>query len=315
MALSIYVGAPGSGKTYLAIESIAIPAAKAGRTIITNISGIDPLVWSNQLKVDPDQIIVVDNEFFKDENNYPIMSDEGDGEETIPRGSLVLIDEAYTVFPTDKSAVTSRMIEWVRTHRHFVAPDGTATDLILVSQDVMSIHPRVRAVAEYVSVVRNMRHVGLGKRFRVDTYSSWRINKGCHLGQSFNKYDAKIFKLYKSFQFEGAGKVVLTDKRNKAVKWYHWFFLVGIFAMFGLAVRNLPEARASLSASEKPKPAPAAPVAITGNKSALPCSAAGGVMFDLDNGKAWHDGSWKAVEIKQDGTWVVDDVCSFKPGR
>jgi zona occludens toxin (predicted ATPase) len=56
MALSIYVGPPGSGKTYTAVESIAIPAAKAGRTIITNIKGINPEVWAERFFIEPEKI-------------------------------------------------------------------------------------------------------------------------------------------------------------------------------------------------------------------------------------------------------------------
>lgn len=312
MALSIYVGPPGSGKTYTAVESIAVPAAKAGRLILTNIKGIVPDIWADRLGVDPDLIRVVDDEWFKTSAHYPKMGETIS--EGIPAGALVLIDEAYTVFPSGKDVVSARQIEWVRTHRHFVDENGIATDLVLISQDVMSLHPRVRSVVEYVSQVRNLRHIGIGKRFRVDVYSSWRMNKPSHIGQTFHRYDAKIFELYKSFEAEGAAKVVLTDKKHRAFKLKHALFAAAIVGLLGYSVTRINSARKALSAKEV--------VQSVGNGSLkarsgelLPCNAVGGVVFDLDQERVFYDGSWKAVRVGPDGHWIVDGLCVLGPGE
>jgi zona occludens toxin len=314
MALSIYVGPPGSGKTYTAVESIAIPAAKAGRTIITNIKGINPEVWAERFFIEPEKIRVVDDEWFKTSAHYPKMGEPiSDG---IPAGALVLIDEAYTVFPSGKDVVSPRQIEWVRTHRHFVAEDGVATDLVLISQDVMSLHPRVRSVVEYVSSVRNLRHVGFGKRFRVDVYSSWRMNKPSHLGQTFHRYDAQIFDLYKSFEAEGAAKVVLTDNKHKAFKLKHALFLLMIVGLLGYAASRVTTATKALSAKELTASVSGGSVKSgSGSGVLLPCDAVGGVVFDVDQQKVFHDGKWEAVKVGPDGHWIVDGLCVLGPGE
>ncbi len=310
MALSIYVGPPGSGKTYTAVESIAVPAAKAGRAILTNIKGIDPDVWAQKLGCDPARIRVVDDEWFRDSAHYPKMGETTpDG---IPAGALVLIDEAYTVFPSGKDVVSARQIEWVRTHRHFVAEDGVATDLVLVSQDVMSLHPRVRSVVEYVSAVRNLRHIGFGKRFRVDVYSSWRMNKPSHIGQTFHKFDQTIFALYKSFEADGPAKVVVTDNKHQAFKLRHVAVLVLIVALLGYAATRVHSAREAISAKGVVQKVEAGSGKSLG--ALLPCDAVGGVVFDLEQRKVFHEGKWQAVRVGPDGHWIVDGVCILAPG-
>ncbi len=314
MALSIYVGPPGSGKTYNAVESVAVPAAKAGRTILTNIKGIVPDVWAQEVGCDPEKIIVVDEDWFRQEAHYPVLTDKEMLLGGIPAGALVLIDEAYTVFPTDSGAVTSRQIEWVRTHRHFVSQEGIATDLVLISQDVMSIHPRVRSVVEYVSAVRNLRHIGMGKRFRVDVFSSWRMNKGTAVGQTFHRYDKQIFKLYKSFEAEGAAKVVMTDKKQRAIKPKHLIFLACAIGLVGYAATRVRSAIHALDAKHigEPVSAPVGePSSFSGN---LPCAAVGGVIIDIRKKEGFFNGSWQKVSVMGDGTWRLGDHCSYDPG-
>lgn len=318
MALSIYVGPPGSGKTYNAVESVAVPAAKAGRIIVTNIKGIQPDLWADELGCDPEKVIVVDDEWFKEEMHYPRMGDAELLLGGIPSGALVVIDEAYTVFPTGKDGVTSRMVEWVRTHRHFVADDGTATDLVLISQDVMSIHPRVRSVVEYVSAVRNMRHIGFGKRFRVDVFSSWRMNKATAIGQTFHKYDPKIFRLYKSFEAEGAAKVVFTDKKQQAFKPKHAAFLAVAGGLLIYAATGIDDARRALDAKsvgqQTSPPAASSGGQVqpaVGSASPLPCAATGGALIDLETRKVFRDGEWKAVRLLPNGDWDTG-FCVFR---
>jgi zona occludens toxin len=314
MALSIYVGPPGSGKTYNAVESVAVPAAKAGRTILTNIKGIDPELWSQELGCDPEKIIVVDEDWFRDEAHYPVLSNKELLLGGIPNGALVLIDEAYTVFPTDSGAVTARQIEWVRTHRHFVSDDGIATDLVLISQDVMSIHPRVRSVVEYVSAVRNLRHIGMGKRFRVDVFSSWRMNKGTAVGQTFHRYDKAIFRLYKSFEATGAAKVVMTDKKQRAIKPKHLIFLACAVGLLIYAATRVRTAVSALDASAIGKSSAAIATEPRDFSGDLPCAAVGGVIIDIRKQEGFFNGNWQKVQVMGDGSWRLGDVCSFDPG-
>lgn len=308
MAVSLYVGPPGSGKSYEAISSVVLPAFKQGRHVVTNIKGVRPDYW--RATIEPDKgrelgtISVVDEEFFNDELNYPLMSRKGEvlGDGAVQPGALLVIDEAYLVFPTgpvyadDKEreakgggGVTKRMVEFIRTHRHFVSPDGVASDVVLISQDVMSLHPRIRAVAEFVATIRNMRHLGLAKRYRVNVYNSAKCTKASAIGESHRKYNLEIFKLYKSFEAEGAAKVVLTDKSHRAFKWYHAFFLVSAFGALAYAFMGVDDARDALSAKGLTAALPGRAV-----EKKKDC-AGSGVLVDLTGRRAFVSGQWRAV--------------------
>lgn len=306
MALSLYVGPPGSGKSYEAISSVVLPAFRQGRTIVTNIKGVRPDYW--RATIEPEkgkelgEITVVDEDFFNDELNYPLMSKKGEvmGAGAIPAGALIVIDEAYLVFPTGPvyaddgeretkggGGVTRRMVEFVRTHRHFVSEDGVASDLVCISQDVMSLHARIRAVAEFVATIRNMRHLGLAKRYRVDVFNSWKCTKSSAIGSSQRKYSLDIFKLYKSFEADGAAKVVMTDKSHRALKWYHLVFLAVAVALVAYAITRVSGARHALSAKELTAHLP-------GRAVKKDC-AGSGVLVDLTDRRAFVDGQWRQI--------------------
>ena len=306
MALSLYVGPPGSGKSYEAISSVVLPAFRAGRAIVTNIKGVRPEYWA--ATVEPDKgkqlgsITVVDEEFFNDELNYPLMSKKGEVEAAgaIPAGALIVIDEAYLVYPTgpvhaDDGAretkggvgITRRMVEFVRTHRHFVSSDGIASDIVCISQDVESIHPRIRAVSEFVIKIRNLRHLGFSRRYRVDVFNNWKCTGTSRIGQSQRRYSLDVFKLYKSFEADGAAKVVMTDKSHRALKWYHLLFLGLALALLVYAVTRVSGAKHALSAREL---TPFRPVA-----AGKPDCMGSGVLVDLTDRRAFVGGQWRAV--------------------
>lgn len=320
VALSLYLGPPGSGKTYEAVSSVMLPAYLAGRHIVTNIKGVDPRVWEESVAVPETEtrgtITVVDENFFTEELNYPLMTKAGVNLEpgAIPAGALVVIDEAYTVFPTGAgNGVTPRMIEYVRTHRHFVSSDGVASDLVLISQDVMSIHPRIRSVAEFCCAIRNMRHMKMAKRYRVDAYANWKMTKSSMIGSSQRKYKEFVFTLYKSFEADGAAKVVMTDKSFVAIKWYHWAFLVVLMGVVAYAIPRAFGAKEALSLSATPKTSPL-PV----SRVRKPDCSGSGVLVDVGARKVFKDGRWSPVNemfTGEDGhvRWDVGD-CVFRFG-
>jgi zona occludens toxin len=312
MALTLYVGPPGSGKSYEAVSSIMLPAYRAGRTIVTNIKGVRPDYWAENIKPDKGcsqgELTVVDEDFFNDEDNYPLMSKKGEvlGEGAIPAGALIVIDEAYLVFPSgpvhatgqirdDKggSGITKRMVEFIRTHRHFVSEEGIASDVVCISQDVESIHPRIRAVAEYATKIKNQRHLGLSKRYRVDVFSSPKCNRADKIGTSQRKYNLDIFKLYKSFEADGAAKVVMTDKSHRALKPYHVLFLIVALGLVIYAATRVSGAKHALSAAELTKN--------VGTRSSVasatskPICSGSGVLVDLSSRRAFYNGQWRDI--------------------
>lgn len=297
MALSLYIGPPGSGKSYEAVAAVMIPAFQAGRTIVTNIKGVDPEYWADNLEPVKGgklgTIKVVGEDFFHTETNYPLMSKEGKNVEAgaIPDGALVVIDEAYMVFPSGAdSGVTKRMIEYVRTHRHLVDDDGVASDIVMISQDVMSLHPRIRSVTEFCVAVRNMRYVGMGSRYRAVVFNNWKMPASSQLGLSVRKYKKSVFNYYKSFQAEGAAKVVLTDKSHKAFKWYHLLF---VMCAIGLIIYGVMRARNTYSRLHST-------TSETGTIGKPECQGSG-VLVDLSDRRVLYRGQWRKIDAASAG--------------
>jgi zona occludens toxin len=309
MALTIYVGTPGSGKSYVAIHDLIIPAYQAGRHIVTNIKGVVPEYWADNLEPAKGcalgTIVKVDDDYFANELNYPLMSknnvvdDAKTSATAIPAGAMIVVDEAYNQFPTGNET-TKRMIEYVRTHRHFVDANGIASDIVLISQDTMGIHPRVRTVAEFVTSVRNMRYLPLmAKRYRIDVYASHKMTKSSALGSSIRKYKDDVFKFYKSFESEGAAKVVMTDKSHTAIKPKHYVFLALIVAGIAFLAFKMPATVRDLNAKNSSKELMAAPAA----SSRKPECIGSGLLVDLKDRRVFSNGDWRPV----DATFVGAD--------
>ena len=294
MALTLYVGPPGSGKTYEAVAAVLIPAYQAGRHIVTNIKGIDPEYWADNLEPAKGSALgsikVVPEDFFLVDENYPLMSKDGTNLEAgaIPPGAIVCIDEAYLVFPTGRdNGVTKRMIEYVRTHRHLVDDGGIASDIIMITQDVASLAPGVRSVSEFVVAVRNLRYASLGARYRTVTYTSAKMTAASQMGIAVKKYKKSVFNFYKSFQFDGAAKVVLTDKSHRLFKWWHGVALILTVALLGYGLSGVGRTYANIKGEH-----PGTSLAV----NAKPECAGSGVLVDLTDRRAFYHGEWRKLD-------------------
>lgn len=239
MSLSLYVGPPQSGKTYEVVRSVVLSALRIGRPVITNIPGLDPIALE-ALVGRPVDIRILTDEQFCNELIYPTMKEPVS--EVLPGGSVVVVDEAYNIFPPGKET-TARMITFIRTHRHFTADYGdghVAMDVVLITQDVMSIHPRVRSVSENVIFIRSMSMIPMFKgRYRYSMYASANRRADTFRFTSIRKYDRNIFKLYHSFTGGVVAEVAKTDSSGGLLKPWHGPAALIAVAGIGYGAYNL----------------------------------------------------------------------------
>lgn len=295
MPLTLYAGPPRMGKTFEVVNHVMVPAYRAGRHIVTNIRGIDPDYWAATLS--PSRkgeqlgtITVVDDEFLASEAVYPAYSKNAVIQPgAIPSGSLVIIDEAYAVFGTEKGMVTGRMLKWVMTHGQFTDDEGNCTDIVMVAQDLMLLAPKIRSVAESVYWVRNLRfiHAGLKKRYRVTGYPSWRMT-GQPLGRVQKSYSDDGFKLYKSTSHAtGKGNLVQTYKGSTAFS----PMLIGALILSVLAALY-----GGWNTYQFLWGTPAVAAAVPGQAQKPDCNRSG-VLLDIDARKALVNGEWRNATI------------------
>jgi zona occludens toxin len=131
----------------------------------------------------------------------------------VPLGALVVVDECPQYWGTDRQLHPAHLL-FFREHRHICAADGTACDLVLISQTVDAIHRSLRGLAQFQMDFRKLAALGLSSKYSMVTYEGARTRqfKKHVLGRANGSYDKRIFPLYQSFASKH-GKILQTDKR------------------------------------------------------------------------------------------------------
>ncbi|KAA5727860.1 zonular occludens toxin domain-containing protein, partial [Klebsiella pneumoniae] len=84
MAIILYFGVPGSGKSYEVVNSRVIPALKEGRRVVTNIRGLDIKLIQNYIKKNDKkydikklgELISVDHDLIQTPDFFPYFDEE-----------------------------------------------------------------------------------------------------------------------------------------------------------------------------------------------------------------------------------------------
>jgi len=229
----------GSGKSYEATLEVVLPGILKGRRVVTNVDGInEEKIHAFLLKKNPSHqgelgpiIHVSDNDitapgFFPDENKPDIVS-------IVRAGDLIVIDEAWRHWSSDKKLSHEHM-QFFRMHRHHTHPDtGLSCDLALVFQSIGDIHRSLKAVVELNFKTTKLKTLGLNSSYRVEWWEGGKQTKNAFVGRRVTRYDKSIFPLYKSYSGAG-GTEVSIDSRQNVLKnprlWIMAILLVGVCA-------------------------------------------------------------------------------------
>lgn len=237
MAITAVVGLMGSGKSYESVRSHILPALKAGRRVVSNISGLSyerirdylgPLKDGQLLA--PDRLLVVSTDRVSEPDFFPW--DKATGETVCRPGDLVVLDEAWN-FWGDGAKLSDEHRTFLRMHRHMVDENGQTCDVTLVIQDLQSLDRFVKNVVAFTARCRKMVALGLGRRYAVDLYEGKSLRKPSHVGTYQYKYDPRVFPLYQSYDGD-ASKETNTDKR--VVLWRSPGFISAAVLGVGLLV-------------------------------------------------------------------------------
>lgn len=215
MSISAYVGLPGHGKSYGAVQNVIIPAVKQGRRVFTNIPFYEDL-------------------FLQDFDNSPIFFETKHLQENpnwftevfIP-GSVLVFDECHRLWPSGLKVTNflKQHQEFLSEHRHFVGEDGYSTEIYLVTQDLSFISNYPRNLVENTYRMVKLLSLGLSKRFRVDIYEGPVTGPKppaakLITSQHVQVYSEKIYRYYKSHtksQTGSAGNESKVDQRGNAL--------------------------------------------------------------------------------------------------
>ena len=107
MAISAYVGVPGSGKSYGVVKSVILPAIATGRRVVSNVYGLDKekihqYLLKKKRKLTVEQLgdlVYVENEQCLDPKFLPSTEDQ---DTFCKAGDLIVIDEVWRIWGSDK---------------------------------------------------------------------------------------------------------------------------------------------------------------------------------------------------------------------
>ncbi len=217
MAIMAYTGVMGSGKTYEGVSTAALTALRAGRRVVTNISGFNyekvrdflgP--FSDGSMLEPEKVVVIPTARILEDNFFYDPDVQADS--CVRPGDLVLIDEVWSCWGTDKKLLVEHQ-KFFRMHRHYTEVDsGVSCDLVIMIQDLGSLHRFIRGVLESNLKFTKMKSLGLTSRYQVVVFEGKGQRKANIVSVSTKKYDKRIFPLYKSYD-GGTGNEATVDGR------------------------------------------------------------------------------------------------------
>ena len=190
MALNLYAGRPGSGKSYSVVEYVVIPALKNGRHVVTNI----PLESELLTQVFGGQITQLPLDALDDENLPDLF----------PAGAVCIVDECWNRWPSGQkvSAAKKQDLHWLKEHRHRVDTDGNAMQVVLITQDAADIASWVRKLIAHTFVMNQLEELGSSKRFSIKVYKGCptgeRIPKNLLIRDALGVYKPDIYQYYSS---------------------------------------------------------------------------------------------------------------------
>ncbi|ENQ8617727.1 assembly protein [Vibrio fluvialis] len=211
------VGRPRSGKSYESVVYHIIPAIKAGRKVITNVTlNIDWFVklFGPEVK---SLIQVVDgklNEFGKLDrpfSKFEHYKDEWRDEQN--RGPLYVIDEAHMVLPNRN--LDSAILEFYSLHGHY------GLDIVLLTQNLRKVHRDIKDMIELTYYCAKNTAFGSDK-----TYTK-KVRIGATtevINEEQRKYNSSYFPAYKSHT-QSDGTVAEAMAKDVKPIWTRWPFI------------------------------------------------------------------------------------------
>lgn len=208
--ITYYLGLPGSGKTYKAVETIynnfsdsdkAIKDKKATYTnCYTNINEFKFDEVKNVYEFDFDNfysVLEILHQAYKDKQNDEYLLDIL--QEHKYKDTLFIIDESHKHFDVEDKI----LVWWLSYHRHL------HHEIILITQSLSLIHLKYKKFSEFFYEAKPRSLVLFNKYFKYNIYCSSRLSEKSKSGSIKVKMNAEVFELYKSGDSINSSNVIL----------------------------------------------------------------------------------------------------------
>ncbi|RZI43724.1 zonula occludens toxin [Herbaspirillum sp. HC18] len=244
MPINVYTGLMRSGKTYEVVSEVIVPAVLSGRDVVTNTDGIsEERIHAYLSEKHPakdssrfGRIRHVSNEDVFKPDFLPYY-DDGKAAHTdtiVQPGDLVCIDEGWRFWGTD-CKLHKHHKSFFLEHGHFTHPEtGVACDLVLMIQDMGTLHRFVKNVVAFSFRTHKKVSLGMSNTYSVTMWEGYKQTKYSSVGNWVRRYNKAIFPLYSSFKGGADGKLVNADARQNILKNKGLWILIALVAFVGV---------------------------------------------------------------------------------
>lgn len=201
MAVYLYYGKIGDGKTYHVLKNEVVPAARKGRRIYSNIDGLSDRRLLHYVGREVDLVQWSGVEEVR--AALQLEQDDKEGRSLkVQRGSLLVVDEAQMCFDSrnwkDTGPAVLRFFEY---HRHF------GLDIVLITQSPGRLDKALVRLSNEALHVKNLRFLGswAGSRYVVNVRQT-PYDREC-MATMRGHYDTDIFGLYRSAVMNSRARV------------------------------------------------------------------------------------------------------------
>lgn len=278
--ITAFVGLPGSGKSFSAVELAVIPALKEKRLIVTNMPLSLEQICGDFFEGDTSEVVNYVQLVTSDDFSNPQFCED------IAGGALVIIDECWRIWKsgTRVNKVDDKHMAFIKEHRHRSDENGRSLDIILVTQNLSDIAAFLREMVETTVVTEKLLAVGQANKFRRVYYQGgikgFEASQNFLLKDEFGSYKPEIYKYYRTHMHSSSsiGGGALKVDENRAVKgstiFHSWKFKAGavlavvmISIMFWTGSKSVDNYKKQTQVKviipiESSKPIPSTPVSI-----------------------------------------------------
>lgn len=208
--ISFFVGVPGSGKTYFAVDKIFNNfsndfSAKRDKNATyencyTNINEFKFDKLDNVFKLDFDVLkrnLTKLHQYYKDKKDDEFLINKC--KEMNIYNTLFVVDEAHNYFDSPDLVLTW----WLSYHRHLFH------EIILITQNLALIHSKYKSFSEFFYKAFPQSLTLFKTHFKYNVYCQSRMSQNSKSGSIKIKRDKKVFDLYKSGDSINSQNIIL----------------------------------------------------------------------------------------------------------
>jgi hypothetical protein len=214
MAVYLYEGLPGSGKSYHVLKDTIINALKENRRVFHNLPIMNTVLEASEFHIGylRRRLIKVNQDFLLQIPKY----------KKVLENSLLVIDEAHETFFSGEKIQDNNLRNFWTYHRHY------GVDVVVCTQVKTNLHKIIQSVIAARFEFRNLGLLGLKGLYEVKMYEGF--DGKMALGKKRGRFVKKYFDYYFSVDFGNSNLFKLQAPTS-----FNIFYVVGgLLFLFGL---------------------------------------------------------------------------------